>query len=108
MDDDFVLVGDREDPLVEGPVNGLGEGQAVAGIIGSPHALPDDVRSVGFDGIGIDEGLAGHGAGTVVVLEHHVTEGVVALFGAHAIENAVFVEEGTPFFQGFQSDGRFQ
>lgn len=69
MNYDFVLVRDGEDALVERPVHGLGEGQTVTWIIGAAFALVDDVRRVGLDSVGIDEFLAGDGAGAIVVVD---------------------------------------
>ena len=58
VNDDFALIGDGEDALVEGPTDGPGEGEAAAGVIGAFYALGNDVGGVGFDGGGIAEFLA--------------------------------------------------
>ena len=107
MEDDFVLVGDGEDALAEGPVDGAGQGEAVAGVVGASDAFGDDVGGVGFDGGGVDEFLAGDGAGSVVVVEDDVAEGLVALLGAHAVEDAVFLEAGLPLLQRLEAEGGF-
>ena len=103
VEDDFVLVGDGEDALVEGPVDGPGEGEAVARVIGASDTFGNDVGGVGFYGGGVDEFLAGDGASAIVVGEHDVAEGLVALFGAHLVEHAVFLKEWAPFLKGLEA-----
>ena len=74
VDDDFVMIGQRENTLVEGPVGEAGEGEAVARVARAAIAFGDDVGRVGLDGVRVDEFLASDCAGAVVVTQDHVAE----------------------------------
>src|SRR5438132_12486475 len=86
MDAHFVVVGQRKDAMIEGPMSGSGKRKAVTWIIRSARFLADDVHGFGLHVNSVSKAKTGDRTSVTVVGKDHVAKSRISLQAIHAID----------------------
>jgi hypothetical protein len=107
MNDQFVLVGDREYPSVKRPVRRARQSNAIAWIVSTQQLFANNVRSFCLNVWSVSEPLASNGAGKSIVDQNDFTKCSVAFLAIDPIDRPIFLDRCCPILETLQPQGRF-